>query len=123
VTFESGSSSQASSHSIHHGDIIISTLDNHLTQSHIAIQIDRLQQTYMSARLPTKAGAPASVIQGTSTAAPSHPLRQDFDTDPRVHFDQTAGKWQYEDDVTGQDFEWNEPGQTWMPVVSLRCFV
>ncbi|KAJ9105238.1 hypothetical protein QFC21_001603 [Naganishia friedmannii] len=72
----------------------------------------------MSARPQPKSGVPASVVQGTSSAAPSHPLRQDFSTDPRVHFDQTAGKWQYEDDVTGQDFEWNEPGQAWMPVIS-----
>ncbi|KAJ9108136.1 hypothetical protein QFC19_002603 [Naganishia cerealis] len=77
----------------------------------------------MSARPPPNLGAPASVGQGTAASVTTqqrqpHPLPAEFSTDPRVHFDQTAGKWQYEDEVTGQDFEWNEPGQTWVPVIS-----
>ena len=43
-----------------------------------------------------------------------------FSTDPRVHYDKAVGKWQYEDETNGQEFEWNEPGQTWVPVVSVE---
>ena len=41
-----------------------------------------------------------------------------FDEDPRVHFDKTVGKWQYEDDETGQEFEWSDAAKAWVPLVS-----
>jgi len=43
------------------------------------------------------------------------PLPDQFTTDPRVHVDKTTGKFQYEDDETGQTFEWT--GQAWIPLV------
>jgi hypothetical protein len=55
---------------------------------------------------------------------PVHPIIGKFDQDPRVSFDKTAGKWQYEDDETGQEFEFNEHAKTWLPLVScllLSC--
>lgn len=47
-----------------------------------------------------------------------HPIPGQFDQDPRVAFDKTAGKYQYEDEETGQEFEWNEHAKTWLPLVS-----
>jgi HIV Tat-specific factor 1 len=53
---------------------------------------------------------------------PVHPIIGKFDQDPRVSFDKTAGKWQYEDDETGQEFEFNEHAKTWLPLVSRLLF-
>lgn len=53
--------------------------------------------------------------------APRHPEPGKFDQDPRVAFDKTAGKYQYEDEETGQEFEWNEHVKTWLPLVSTDC--
>ncbi|KAJ9116667.1 hypothetical protein QFC20_000601 [Naganishia adeliensis] len=78
----------------------------------------------MSAQPPPNPGATAAVTHGTSAPTTTkqrqrpHPLPQEFSTDPRVHFDKAVGKWQYEDEATNQEFEWNEPGQTWVPVIS-----
>nr|XP_031862309.1 uncharacterized protein CI109_002274 [Kwoniella shandongensis]KAA5529381.1 hypothetical protein CI109_002274 [Kwoniella shandongensis] len=41
------------------------------------------------------------------------PIPGRFEEDPRVHFDKTAGKWQYEDD--DGEYEWT--GQAWVPLV------
>lgn len=54
------------------------------------------------------------------TMAPNHPAPGKFDQDPRVAFDKVAGKYQYEDNETGQEFEWNEHAKTWLPLVRLR---
>ena len=48
----------------------------------------------------------------------AHPIPGRFDQDPRVSFDKTAGKWQYEDEETGQEFEFNEHAKTWLPLVN-----
>ena len=45
------------------------------------------------------------------------PLPGQFDLDPRVHFDKTAGKYQYEDEESGLEFEWT--GTAWIPLVRL----
>lgn len=52
-------------------------------------------------------------------AAPNHPVPIDgrFDTDDRVSFDKTAGKYQYEDD-NGQEWEWVQ--NVWIPIVRIR---
>ncbi|WVR09154.1 hypothetical protein IAU60_006216 [Kwoniella sp. DSM 27419] len=42
------------------------------------------------------------------------PIPGQFDQDPRVHFDKTASKWQYEDE-DGTEFEWT--GQAWIPLI------
>ncbi|WWC64146.1 uncharacterized protein I303_106754 [Kwoniella dejecticola CBS 10117] len=42
------------------------------------------------------------------------PIPGKFEEDPRVHFDKTAGKWQYEDD-DGTEYEWT--GQAWIPLI------
>nr|XP_019009720.1 HIV Tat-specific factor 1 [Kwoniella pini CBS 10737]OCF48501.1 HIV Tat-specific factor 1 [Kwoniella pini CBS 10737] len=42
------------------------------------------------------------------------PIPGRFEEDPRVHFDKTAGKWQYEDD-DGTEYEWT--GQAWIPLI------
>ncbi|WVF65672.1 hypothetical protein IAT40_000403 [Kwoniella sp. CBS 6097] len=42
------------------------------------------------------------------------PIPGKFEEDPRVHFDKTAGKWQYEDD-DGTEYEWS--GQAWIPLI------
>jgi hypothetical protein len=49
-----------------------------------------------------------------------HPVPIDgkFDHDERVSFDKVARKFQYEDEVTEQEYEWVEAGQTWIPLVS-----
>ncbi|GHJ84273.1 hypothetical protein NliqN6_0675 [Naganishia liquefaciens] len=78
----------------------------------------------MSAQPPPNPGATAAAKQGTSAPTTTqqrqrpHPLPHEFSTDPRVHFDRAVGKWQYEDETNGQEFEWNELGQTWIPVIS-----
>ncbi|RSH95372.1 hypothetical protein EHS25_000459 [Saitozyma podzolica] len=43
------------------------------------------------------------------------PLAGRFEEDPRVHFDKTAGKFQYEDEDTGKEYEWT--GQVWVELV------
>ncbi|OCF44882.1 HIV Tat-specific factor 1 [Kwoniella heveanensis CBS 569] len=43
------------------------------------------------------------------------PIPGKFEEDPRVHFDKTVGKWQYEDD-DGSEYEWN--GQAWIPLIN-----
>ncbi|KAK4684470.1 HIV Tat-specific factor 1, partial [Tremellales sp. Uapishka_1] len=43
------------------------------------------------------------------------PTPDQFNTDHRVHYDKTAGKFQYEDVETGQEFEWT--GKVWVPLV------
>ncbi|KAK6904420.1 hypothetical protein I203_105233 [Kwoniella mangroviensis CBS 8507] len=42
------------------------------------------------------------------------PIPGKFEEDPRVHFDKTAGKWQYEDE-DGTEYEWT--GQAWIPLI------
>lgn len=45
------------------------------------------------------------------------PIAAGFDSnDPRIHFDQTTGKWQYEDD-DGNGFEWDDRKEAWAPLV------
>jgi len=46
------------------------------------------------------------------------PVFGKFDQDPRVHFDKIAGKWQYEDEDTEQEYEWT--GQIWIPLVCTK---
>lgn len=55
-----------------------------------------------------------------STPAPNHPIAGKFDDDPRVSFDKTAGKYQYEDDA-GQEWEWAE--HAWIPIVGSKRLV
>lgn len=45
------------------------------------------------------------------------PIAGKFEKDPRVHFDKTAGKFQYEDDDTGKEYEWT--GTVWVELVSF----
>lgn len=45
----------------------------------------------------------------------NQPLPDKFNEDPRVHFDTVAGKFQYEDEDTGKEYEWN--GQVWVELV------
>ena len=51
------------------------------------------------------------------TVMPDHPLPGKFDEDLRVHIDKTTGNYQYEDDETGQEFEWSEKAKAWIPLV------
>lgn len=56
-------------------------------------------------------------LRTTTTTMPANaPILGQFDQDPRVHFDKTAGTWQYEDEESGTEYEWN--GKVWIPVVS-----
>ncbi|ORX39047.1 hypothetical protein BD324DRAFT_649140 [Kockovaella imperatae] len=48
---------------------------------------------------------------------PNHPEEGQFEADPRVHIDKLSGRYQYEDDETGQEFEWSEPAKAWVPVI------
>lgn len=52
------------------------------------------------------------------TMAPP-PVPANFQTDARVHFDKSAGKWRYEDEEDGQEYEYT--GSVWAPVVSTTC--
>ncbi|KAK1922474.1 hypothetical protein DB88DRAFT_441521 [Papiliotrema laurentii] len=45
------------------------------------------------------------------------PIPGRFEEDPRVSFDKTAGKWQYEDDETGQEYEWSDAAKNWIPLI------
>jgi hypothetical protein len=36
---------------------------------------------------------------------------------PDMHLDTQTGKWMFEDPQTGQEFEWNEAANAWLPVV------
>jgi HIV Tat-specific factor 1 len=50
------------------------------------------------------------------------PIPGRFEEDPRVSFDKTAGKWQYEDDETGQEYEWSDAAKNWIPLVIIDPF-
>ncbi|KLT39738.1 hypothetical protein CC85DRAFT_330491 [Cutaneotrichosporon oleaginosum] len=43
------------------------------------------------------------------------PIWGKFEQDPRAHVDKITGKWQYEDEQTGQEYEWT--GKTWIALV------
>ncbi|BEJ14760.1 hypothetical protein CspHIS471_0405270 [Cutaneotrichosporon sp. HIS471] len=43
------------------------------------------------------------------------PITGKFEQDPRAHVDKTTGKWQYEDEETGQEYEWT--GKAWIPLL------
>lgn len=45
----------------------------------------------------------------------SAPIPGKFEQDPRAHVDKTTGKWQYEDEEDGQEYEWT--GKAWIPLV------
>ncbi|WWD21076.1 hypothetical protein CI109_105557 [Kwoniella shandongensis] len=47
------------------------------------------------------------------------PIPGRFEEDPRVHFDKTAGKWQYEDD--DGEYEWT--GQAWVPLTPANAVI
>lgn len=49
---------------------------------------------------------------------PGAPRPEEFHTDPRVHYDRNVSKWQYEDS-DGLEYEWNESGQVWIPIVTF----
>ena len=51
---------------------------------------------------------------------PTHPEVGRFDEDPRVHIDKLSGRYQYEDDESGQEFEWSDAAKAWIPIVSDR---
>lgn len=36
---------------------------------------------------------------------------------PDMHLDTTTGKWMFENPETGEEFEWNEVANAWLPVV------
>lgn len=36
---------------------------------------------------------------------------------PDMHLDTQTGKWMFEDPKTGQEFEWNQVANAWLPVV------
>jgi hypothetical protein len=53
------------------------------------------------------------------------PLRAEFDTDPRVEFNTTTGKYEYEDEA-GTSFEWIEGLEgkgVWLPMVGVETRV
>lgn len=41
-----------------------------------------------------------------------------FAADPRVHFNKASNKWEYEDEQ-GNEFEWNQLVNNWVPIVRL----
>lgn len=54
----------------------------------------------------------------SSTAGPgAQPGRSGMGNPPDMHLDTTTGKWMFEDPQTGQEFEWNEAANAWLPVV------
>ncbi|KAA1064261.1 hypothetical protein PGTUg99_001326 [Puccinia graminis f. sp. tritici] len=63
---------------------------------------------------PTPTARPDN--QGSSTDAENDAGTAPTFIDPRVHFDKTTSKWQFEDD-DGREYEWNESKQTWTPII------
>lgn len=60
---------------------------------------------------------------GQTDAGPSQaglggqPGRSGMGNPPDMHLDTQTGKWMFEDPQTGQEFEWNEAANAWLPVV------
>jgi hypothetical protein len=63
---------------------------------------------------PTPTARPDN--QGSSTNGENDAETPPTFVDPRVHFDKTTSKWQFEDD-DGREYEWNESKQTWTPII------
>ena len=68
----------------------------------------------------TEDGATPAVLAGGSSAEAQAAA---FANDPRVHFDQQAGAWRFEQD-DGTELEYDAAKGAWVPVVSTfvpRC--
>ncbi|PLW37591.1 hypothetical protein PCANC_05679 [Puccinia coronata f. sp. avenae] len=64
-------------------------------------------------KLPTPTARPDA--QGIPTGSENAEASPAF-VDPRVHFDKTTSKWQFEDD-DGREYEWIDSKQTWTPII------
>jgi HIV Tat-specific factor 1 len=64
-------------------------------------------------KLPTPTARPDA--QGIPTGSENAEATPAF-VDPRVHFDKTTSKWQFEDD-DGREYEWIDSKQTWTPII------
>ncbi|WAQ87180.1 hypothetical protein PtA15_8A81 [Puccinia triticina] len=62
---------------------------------------------------PTPSARPENQSRSTDEDDPEQPPTF---IDPRVHFDKTTSKWQFEDD-DGREYEWIEAKQTWAPII------
>jgi len=79
--------------------------------------------TSTSAALAPTAGINANAENGngnpsSQSAGPGGIAgRSAMDNPPDMHLDTQTGKWMFEDPQTGQEFEWNEAANAWLPVV------
>ncbi|KAH8918970.1 hypothetical protein BT69DRAFT_1285235 [Atractiella rhizophila] len=48
---------------------------------------------------------------------PSFPPSAGGDPDPRIHFDRLTGKWKFEDDASGKEYEYDDGKATWVECV------
>ncbi|KAH9452230.1 hypothetical protein Pst134EB_016186 [Puccinia striiformis f. sp. tritici] len=63
-----------------------------------------------------KASQPMPANQSSTTEGESSEVAPPSFIDPRVHFDKTSSKWQFED-YDGREYEWIESKQTWTPII------
>lgn len=73
----------------------------------------------MSFAPPAPPGLP---VAGGPQRQPPPPDPTSAVTDPRVHMDGRSRRWMYEDEVTGEEFEWNDVGKAWVPVLNEEQF-
>lgn len=62
------------------------------------------------------------IIMEASTATAMPSSMEDFETDPRIHFNTVSGKWEIEDD-DGNEMQWDPLKGAWAPIVSMMKYL
>lgn len=118
-----------------HASIQTDCVDRHSDTDLLYGHTNRTMATQQSASQPiastSSSTGTASLSQSSNTASASgngnassstagpgvQPGRSGMGNPPDMHLDTTTGKWMFEDPQTGQEFEWNEAANAWLPVV------
>ncbi|KAI8460542.1 hypothetical protein BY996DRAFT_2216789 [Phakopsora pachyrhizi] len=88
---------------------------------HLKDEQDPLSRQIVKTNLPSTSMTGAPIMNNEFDAENS--LNQDMppSMDPRVHFDKTTSKWQFEDD-DGRGYEWIDTVQAWAPLIDEEQF-
>ncbi|EGG05191.1 uncharacterized protein MELLADRAFT_48926 [Melampsora larici-populina 98AG31] len=66
---------------------------------------------------PSEQPTPSSSTSNTNTTNDqTQPPPSPSSLDPRIHFDQTNNRWEFEAD-DGKEYEWIEAAQSWVPII------
>jgi hypothetical protein len=66
---------------------------------------------------PIAAAGPSTNAARPAAGPGAAPGGSGMGAPPEMHLDTTTGKWMFENPQTGEEFEWNEAANAWLPVV------